>query len=80
MSSIKDIYYYYLEELNRALGITHESVGPYQGLHVDKNRDASTAVRVLNEAMSGDNRIAIEKSNLQDIRDKIIDWLQAQKW
>ncbi len=26
MNSIKDIYYYYLEELNRALGITLESV------------------------------------------------------
>ncbi|EMO4272728.1 transcriptional regulator [Klebsiella variicola] len=61
MSSIKDIYYYYLEELNRALGITLESVEAHIKVYMSiKNRDASTAVEVLNEAMSG-NIIAIEK-------------------
>lgn len=61
MNSIKDIYYYYLEELNRALGITLESVEAHIKVYMSiKNRDASTAVKVLDEAMSG-NIIAIEK-------------------
>lgn len=61
MNSIKDIYYYYLEELNRALGITLESVEAHIKVYMSiKNRDARTAVEVLNEAMS-ENIIAIEK-------------------
>lgn len=61
MSSIKDIYYYYLEELNRALGITLESVEAHIKVFMAiKNRDSSTAVSVLNDAMSG-NVTAIEK-------------------
>lgn len=78
MSSIKDIYYYYLEELNRALGITLESVRAHIKVYMSiKNRDASTAVEVLNEAMSG-NIIAIEKSNLQRHQGQNNRWLQAQ--
>lgn len=61
MNSIKDIYYYYLEELNRALGITLESVEAHIKVYMSiKNRDASTAVKVLNEAMS-ENVTAIDK-------------------
>lgn len=61
MNSIKDIYYYYLEELNRALGITLESVDAHIKVYMSiKNRDAVTAVTVLNQAMSENNR-AIEK-------------------
>lgn len=61
MKSIKDIYYYYLEELNRALGITLESVEAHIKVFMAiKNRDSSTAVAVLNDAMS-DNVTAIEK-------------------
>ncbi len=61
MKSIKDIYYYYLEELNRALGITLESVEAHIKVFMAiKNRDSSKAVAVLNEAMS-ENTLAIEK-------------------
>lgn len=61
MKSIKDSYYYYLEELNRALGITLESVEAHIKVFMAiKNKDSSTAVAVLNEAMSN-NSAAIEK-------------------
>ncbi|UNK29858.1 FadR family transcriptional regulator [Serratia plymuthica] len=61
MHSIKDTYYYYLEELNRALGISLESVEAHIKVFMAiKNRDSSTAVAVLNEAMA-ENVIAIEK-------------------
>ncbi|HGH5397516.1 TPA: FadR/GntR family transcriptional regulator [Raoultella planticola] len=61
MLSIKDIYYYYLEELNRALGITLESVEAHIKVYMAiKNRDSITAVHVLDEAMA-DNVTAIEK-------------------
>lgn len=61
MKSIKDIYYYYLEELNRALGITLESVEAHLKVYMAiKNRDSGKAVAVLNEAMSV-NTLAIEK-------------------
>jgi DNA-binding FadR family transcriptional regulator len=60
MKSIKDIYYYYLEELNRSLGITLESVEAHIKVFMAiKNRDASSAVQVLNEAMKH-NVVAIE--------------------
>ncbi|MBJ7222036.1 MULTISPECIES: FadR/GntR family transcriptional regulator [unclassified Brenneria] len=69
MNSIKDIYYYYLEELNRSLGISLESVEAHIKVFMAiKNRDASTAVAVLNEAMS-ENVTAIEKLNSQRIED-----------
>ncbi len=67
MNSIKNIYYYYLEELNRALGITLESVEAHIKVYRSiKDRDASRAVEVLNEAMSG-NITAIEKIQSTDI-------------
>lgn len=70
MSSIKDIYYYYLEELNRALGITLESVEAHIKVYMSiKNRDSSTAVEVLNEAMA-DNIVAIEKIKSADTSTK----------
>lgn len=69
MLSIKDSYYYYLEELNRALGITIESVETHIKVYVAmKNRDASTAVRVLGETMA-ENITAIDKIN-QDMQEK----------
>lgn len=61
MCSIKDIYYYYLEELNRVLGITLESVDAHLKVFLAiKNRDASTAMTVLNAAMA-DNSEAINR-------------------
>lgn len=61
MNSIKDTYYYYLEELNRALGISLESVEAHIKVFMAiKNRDSTTAVAVLNEAMS-ENVTAIEE-------------------
>ena len=63
MLSIKDSYYYYLEELNRALGITLESVDTHIKVYLAmKNRDASTAVQVLGETMA-ENIVAIERIN-----------------
>ena len=63
MLSIKDSYYYYLEELNRALGITLESVDTHIQVYLAlKNRDAVTAVDVLGETMA-ENLIAIERIN-----------------
>lgn len=63
MNAIKDIYYYYLEELNRALGITLESVEAHIKVYMSiKNRDATTAVTVLNEAMS-ENVLVIDSMN-----------------
>ena len=63
MNAIKDIYYYYLEELNRALGITLESVEAHIKVYMSiKNRDATTAVAVLNEAMS-ENVLTIDSMN-----------------
>ncbi|MDR3431882.1 MAG: FadR/GntR family transcriptional regulator [Rouxiella aceris] len=59
--SIKDIYYYYLEELNRALGISMESVEAHIKVFMAiKNRDSSTAVSVLNTSMN-ENVDAIDK-------------------
>jgi len=63
MLSIKDSYYYYLEELNRALGITLESVDTHIKVYLAmKNRDAATAVQILGETMA-DNLVAIERIN-----------------
>ena len=61
MCSIKDMYYYYLEELNRVFGITLESVDAHLKVFLAiKNRDASTTTAVLNAAMA-DNVNAINK-------------------
>ncbi|TKI08522.1 FadR family transcriptional regulator [Martelella alba] len=61
MKSIKNMYYYYLEELNRALGITLESVEAHIKVFMAiKNRDSSMAVAVLDKAMA-ENTVIIQK-------------------
>ena len=61
MNSIKDIYYYYLEELNRTLGTTIESVESHLKIYrAIKNRDAQSALDEINQGLLK-NTIAIEK-------------------
>lgn len=61
MKSIKDMYYYYLEELNRSLGITMESVEAHIQIFLAiKHKDAARAATVLDAAMA-DNIHAIER-------------------
>ncbi|PAD16195.1 FadR/GntR family transcriptional regulator [Shouchella clausii] len=49
---LKDAYYYYLEELNRVIGVTEESKhSHYQILTALKSRDAMKAKKILSEAM-----------------------------
>lgn len=53
MESLKGIYIHYLEELNRVLGITLESVEAHIKVFMAvKNRDATLAVETLNGAMT----------------------------
>ena len=53
MDSIRHIYLYYLEELNRVLGITLESVNAHIKVYMAiKNHDAVAAADTLNEAMA----------------------------
>lgn len=53
MESLKGIYVHYLEELNRVLGITLESVEAHIKVFMAlKNRDASLAAETLNSAMT----------------------------
>lgn len=53
MDSIRHIYLYYLEELNRVLGITLESVNAHINVYMAiKNHDAAAAAKTLNEAMA----------------------------
>lgn len=53
MDSIRHIYLYYLEELNRVLGITLESVNAHINVYMAiKNKDAATAAQMLNDAMA----------------------------
>lgn len=53
MESLKGIYVYYLEELNRVLGITLESVEAHIKVFMAlKNRDATLATETLNSAMT----------------------------
>lgn len=53
MESLKGIYIHYLEELNRVLGITLESVEAHiQVFMALKNRDAQAATETLNAAMA----------------------------
>ncbi len=52
MESLKGIYVHYLEELNRVLGITLESVEAHIKVFMAlKNRDAELATETLNSAM-----------------------------
>jgi len=53
MDSIRHIYLYYLEELNRVLGITLESVHAHINVYMAiKNHDAAAAAQTLNHAMA----------------------------
>lgn len=53
MDSIRHIYLYYLEELNRVLGVTLESVNAHIQVYMAiKNHDAVAAAATLNEAMA----------------------------
>ncbi|WP_040977923.1 FadR/GntR family transcriptional regulator [Oceanobacillus jeddahense] len=50
--SIKDFYYYYLEELNRVIGITPKSVDAHIELfQALENKDANAAKQILSKAM-----------------------------
>lgn len=66
MESLKNIYIHYLQELNRVLGITLESVDAHIKVFMAlKNRDAATASETLNAAMAH-NVNAIEESRLSE--------------
>jgi DNA-binding FadR family transcriptional regulator len=53
MDSIRHLYLYYLEELNRVLGITLESVNAHIEVYMAiKNQDAVAAAKTLNDAMA----------------------------
>lgn len=61
LHDIKDMYYFYLEELNRVLGITLESIDAHIKIYMSiKDHDVETAKRSLDSAMKT-NIIAIEK-------------------
>lgn len=50
---IKDMYYFYLEELNRVLGITLESIDAHIKIFMAiKNHDVETAKQCLDKAMA----------------------------
>lgn len=58
MLSIRDLYYYYLEELNRVLGVTLESIEAHlQIFRAIQNRDADTAKQSLSKAMETNSEI-----------------------
>jgi GntR family transcriptional regulator, transcriptional repressor for pyruvate dehydrogenase complex len=61
--SIRDLYYQYLEELNRVIGVTLESIEVHlQLFRAIQNRDAEKAKVILNNAME-DNIESIKKIN-----------------
>ncbi|MGA3682798.1 FadR/GntR family transcriptional regulator, partial [Pseudomonas graminis] len=61
MDSIRHLYLYYLEELNRVLGITLESVNAHIQVYLAiKQHDAEAAARTLNEAMANNVDAMIE--------------------
>ncbi|MEH7307846.1 FadR/GntR family transcriptional regulator [Neobacillus drentensis] len=63
IDSIRDIYYKYLEELNRVIGVTLESIEVHlQIFRSIQNRDADTAKKLLSNAMK-DNIESIKKIN-----------------
>jgi GntR family transcriptional repressor for pyruvate dehydrogenase complex len=63
INDIKNIYYFYLEELNRVLGITLESIEAHIKVFMAiKEHDVDTAKTSLNEAMKH-NIVAINKAN-----------------
>lgn len=60
MHSIRDFYYYYLEELNRVIGITLDSIEVHlQIFRAIQNRDAEAAKNSLSKSM--ENNIEIIK-------------------
>lgn len=64
MMSIKDMYLYYLEEINRVFGITLDSVDAHLKIYqAIKNRDASMAITVLNKAMSDNVHVINRRPN-----------------
>ncbi|SDI42351.1 DNA-binding transcriptional regulator, FadR family [Pseudomonas flavescens] len=66
MDSIRHIYLYYLEELNRVLGITLESVNAHINVYMAiKNHDAVAAAETLNQAMAS-NVAAMSGANPTD--------------
>lgn len=68
MDSIRHIYLYYLEELNRVLGVTLESVNAHIKVYMAiKNHDAVAAAETLNEAMAN-NVDAINEARLIESR------------
>jgi DNA-binding FadR family transcriptional regulator len=68
MDSIRHIYLYYLEELNRVLGVTLESVNAHIQVYMAiKNHDAAAAAETLNEAMAN-NVDAINEARLIESR------------
>ena len=68
MDSIRHIYLYYLEELNRVLGVTLESVNAHIKVYMAiKNHDAAAAAETLNEAMAN-NVDAINEARLIESR------------
>ena len=66
MESLKSIYIHYLQELNRVLGVTLESIEAHIKVYMAlKNRDAVTASETLNSAMAHNVNV-IEESRLLD--------------
>ncbi|WP_026567564.1 FadR/GntR family transcriptional regulator [Bacillus sp. UNC41MFS5] len=60
IDSIRDIYYKYLEELNRVIGVTLESIEVHIQIYRSiQNRDADTAKKLLSNAMK-DNIASIK--------------------
>ncbi|WP_439234785.1 FadR/GntR family transcriptional regulator [Lonepinella koalarum] len=63
--SIRDTYKYYLEELNRVLGITLESIDAHIKIFMSiKNHDVQAAISSLDRAMKN-NSLAIDKLRQQ---------------
>lgn len=58
MHAIKDIYYQYLEELNRTLGITIESIDAHLNVYLAiKNRDPQAAAEILDTHMASNLKV-----------------------
>ncbi|TCN21112.1 FadR/GntR family transcriptional regulator [Mesobacillus foraminis] len=58
MHSIRDFYYYYLEELNRVIGITLDSIEVHlQIFRAVQNRDAEAAKNSLSKSMENNTEI-----------------------
>lgn len=58
MHSIRDFYYYYLEELNRVIGITLDSIEVHlQIFRAIQNRDAEAAKNSLSKSMENNTEI-----------------------